>query len=103
MSSECRLRCCGGGCCRKGCGGGDASGSHIANGESDGGTLGELVQMDGSFHDWLEEGGPDGCMMNMVDDATSEVELRLGEEETIWAAANTLRAWIEKHGVPQAL
>jgi transposase len=65
--------------------------------------FGELVQMDGSFHDWLEDRGPDGCMMNMTDDATSEVELRLGEEETIWAAANTLRAWIEKHGVPQAL
>lgn len=65
--------------------------------------FGELVQMDGSFHDWLEGRGPDGCMMNMTDDATSAVELRLGEEETIWAAANTLRAWIEKHGVPQAL
>lgn len=65
--------------------------------------FGELVQMDGSFHDWLEERGPDGCMMNMTDDATSDVELRLGDEETIWAAANTLRAWIEKYGVPQAL
>jgi transposase len=67
------------------------------------GHFGELVQMDGSFHDWLEGRGPGGCMMNMTDDATGEVELRLGEQETIWAAANTLRAWIEKHGVPQAL
>jgi len=65
--------------------------------------FGELVQMDGSFHDWLEQRGPDGCLMNMTDDATSAVELRLDQEETIWAAANTLRAWIEKHGVPQAL
>jgi hypothetical protein len=65
--------------------------------------FGELVQMDGSFHEWLEDRGPDGCMMNMTDDATSAVELRLGQEETIWAAANTLRGWIEKHGVPQAL
>jgi transposase len=65
--------------------------------------FGELVQMDGSFHDWLEERGPGGCLMNMTDDATSAVELRLGEEETIWAAANTLRSWIEKQGVPQAL
>ena len=65
--------------------------------------FGELVQMDGSFHNWLEQRGPDGCRMNMTDDATSEVELRLGEEETIWSAANTLRTWIEKHGVPQAL
>src|ERR1700680_4727 len=65
--------------------------------------FGELVQMDGSFHDWLEERGPGGCLMNMTDDATSEVELRLGKEETIWAAVHTLRNWIEKHGVPQAL
>lgn len=65
--------------------------------------FGELVQMDGSFHDWLEGRGPGGCMMNMTDDATSAVELRLGKEETIWAAANILWRWIEKHGVPQAL
>jgi transposase len=65
--------------------------------------FGELVQMDGSFHDWLEGRGPGGCMMNMTDDATSAVELRLGEEETIWAAANLLLAWIEHYGVPQAL
>jgi hypothetical protein len=51
----------------------------------------------------LEERDPDGFLMNMTDDATSEVELRLGDEETIWAAANTLRTWIEKQGVPQAL
>jgi hypothetical protein len=65
--------------------------------------FGELVQMDGSFHDWLEGRGPGGCMMNMTDDATSAVELRLGEEETIWAAVNLLLAWIEQYGVPQAL
>ena len=65
--------------------------------------FGELVQMDGSFHKWLEDRGPDGCVMNLVDDATSVVELRMGDEETIWAAANTLRGWIEKYGVPQAL
>ena len=64
---------------------------------------GELVQMDGSFHDWLEGRGPRGCLMNMVDDATGETLARLGCEETIWAAAGVLRAWIKKHGVPVAL
>src|ERR1035437_8847855 len=49
--------------------------------------FGELVQMDGSFHDWLEERGPEGCLMDLVDDATSRTESRLGKEETIWAAA----------------
>src|ERR1700693_2477327 len=28
--------------------------------------LGELVQMDGSFYDWLEERGRGGCLMNMT-------------------------------------
>lgn len=65
--------------------------------------LGELVQLDGSFERWLEERGPEGCLMNMVDDATSTTECRLGEQETTWAAANLLRLWIDKRGVPLAL
>lgn len=65
--------------------------------------VGELVQMDGSFHDWLEERGPGGCLMNMVDDASGETLARLGSEETIWAAAGVLRAWVKKYGVPVAL
>jgi PAS domain-containing protein len=65
--------------------------------------FGELVQLDGSFHDWLEGRGPGGCLMDMVDDATSRAQARLGKEETIWAAAGVLRAWIEKYGVPRAL
>ena len=65
--------------------------------------FGELVQLDGSFHDWLEERGPGGCLMNMVDDATGITLSRLGEQETIWAAANVLEAWIRAYGVPQAL
>jgi hypothetical protein len=58
--------------------------------------FGELVQLEGSFHDWLEGRGPRGCLMNMVDDATSATQAHLGKEETIWAAAGVLRGWIEK-------
>ena len=65
--------------------------------------FGELVQLDGSFHDWFEGRGPRGCLMDMVDDATNESLAGMGKEETIWAAAGVLRAWIEEHGVPQAL
>jgi transposase len=65
--------------------------------------FGEMVQMDGSFHRWLEERGPQGCLMDLVDDATNLTLARLGEEETIWAAAGALRAWVERYGVPQAL
>jgi transposase len=65
--------------------------------------FGELVQLDGSFHDWLEGRGPRGCLMDMVDDATSTTQARLGKEETIWAAVAVLRGWIEKYGLPRAL
>jgi hypothetical protein len=65
--------------------------------------FGELVQLDGSFHEWLEGRGPRGCLMNMVDDATSTTQAVMGKEETIWAAAGVLQAWIGKYGVPRAL
>lgn len=65
--------------------------------------FGELVQMDGSFHAWFEERGAVACLMNLVDDATGTTLARLGEQETIWAAARILRQWIERYGVPLAL
>jgi hypothetical protein len=61
------------------------------------------VQMDGSFHKWFENRGPEGCLMNLVDDATTTTLGRLGAQETIWAAAGVLRRWIEEYGVPLAL
>jgi transposase len=65
--------------------------------------FGELVQMDGSFHDWYQNRAGKACLMNMVDDATSTVEALLGDEESIWQAVRVLRQWIGKHGVPLAL
>lgn len=69
--------------------------------------FGELVQLDGSFHDWFEGRGPRAgqrsCMMSLVDDATSTTLLRFGAEETLWAAVGVVRAWIAAHGVPRAL
>jgi hypothetical protein len=65
--------------------------------------FGELVQMDGSFHPWLEQRGPEGCLIDMVDDATNTTWAQLGEQETIWAVADGLRVWMERYGVPLAL
>jgi hypothetical protein len=65
--------------------------------------FGELVQLDGSFHGWLEDRGGEGCLMHMVDDATGRVHCQFSEEETIWAAAGLLRGWIERYGIPRAL
>lgn len=65
--------------------------------------FGELVQLDGSVHDWYEDRGPRRCLITMVDDATSRSTGRFSAEETIWAAAAVLRGWIEQYGIPRAL
>ena len=69
--------------------------------------FGELVQLDGSFHDWLEGRGPGGsaagCLMTLIDDATGTTLGRFRDQETTWGAAGVLHAWIAAYGVPRAL
>ena len=65
--------------------------------------FGELLQLDGSHHEWLEERGPKSCLMNLVDDASGRALCRFADEETTWAAADVLEAWVRTHGIPQAL
>lgn len=65
---------------------------------------GELVQLDGSFHAWFEARATTRpCLITLVDDATSLSLGRFSEQETIWAAVDVLRLWIETYGLPQAL
>jgi transposase len=65
--------------------------------------FGELVQLDGSHHQWFEKRGPKSCLMNMVDDATSTTQSLLAAEETSFAAMELLWQWIERYGIPRAL
>ncbi len=65
--------------------------------------FGELVQMDGSHHDWFEGRRGEAVLMVAIDDATGHVEARFFEEETLGAAFTMMDAWIERHGLPQGL
>ena len=65
--------------------------------------FGELVQFDGSRHDWFEGRRGKCCLMNMVDDATGMSFSMLFEEETTEAAMRVLWGWIQRYGIPQAL
>lgn len=65
--------------------------------------FGELVQIDGSHHDWFEGRERDCCLMNMVDDATGVTLSLMAEEETTEAAMRLLWMWIERFGIPEAL
>jgi transposase len=64
--------------------------------------FGELVQIDGSIHDWFCQNRLD-CLINMVDDATSISEALLDYGETTAAVFKCLWQWIEKYGIPLAL
>jgi hypothetical protein len=65
--------------------------------------LGELVQMDGSHHDWFEGRGPWCVLMVMIDDATGRTFARFFEGETTAAAMEVFGAYVRRHGLPHAL
>jgi len=60
--------------------------------------FGELVQADGSDHDWLEGRGPRMTLVVMIDDATSRVLARFHPAETTEAYWDVLGRWLRKHG-----
>jgi transposase len=65
--------------------------------------FGELVQLDGSFHDWFEGRGPWPVLLTLVDDATGTTLAQFVPAETTWSAALVLEAWVAVHGLPRAL
>jgi hypothetical protein len=66
-------------------------------------SFGELVQMDGSHHDWLEGRGERMVLMAMIDDATSRVIAKFFPAEATGSAMMTLRLWLETCGRPKAI
>jgi transposase len=65
--------------------------------------FGELVQLDGSHHEWFEKRADRCCLMKLIDDATSKRMAHLSEEETIFSAMELLWQWIDRYGIPRAL
>ena len=65
--------------------------------------FGELVQADGSHHDWLEGRGERMVLVAMIDDATSKVVARFYPAETTEAYMDLLRRYLRKRGRMAAL
>lgn len=61
--------------------------------------FGELLQIDGSIHDWFDE-GKHSCLLNIVDDATGKTLAVMDKGETTAVIFRALWKWIESHGVP---
>jgi transposase len=66
--------------------------------------FGELVQIDGSHHAWLEDRGPRLALIVFIDDATGRLTaMRFAATETAHAYRLALRDHVLAHGVPLAL
>jgi transposase len=65
--------------------------------------VGELVQLDGSHHKWLEGRGPQCVLMAYIDDASSRVWARFYPYEGTWPALDSLLRYVQCYGVPLAL
>jgi len=61
---------------------------------------GEMIQMDGSDHNWLENRGPRLVFMGYIDDASSMVFGRFYGYEGTYPAMDSLRRYIAQHGLP---
>jgi len=64
---------------------------------------GEMVQMDGSHHDWFEGRGQRCVLMGYIDDATSRVYARFHENEGTLSAMESFKRYGMKYGLPASV
>ena len=62
--------------------------------------FGEMVQMDGSHHDWFEGRGAECVLMGYIDDATGEAFGRFYDYEGTMPALDSFRRYIQRSGIP---
>lgn len=65
--------------------------------------FGEMLQGDGSWHDWLEGRGPWLTLVHFVDDATNYQWADFFEQETTEAYLWLTKRIFKKHGLPRCL
>lgn len=65
--------------------------------------LGEMLQLDGSHHDWFEGRRPKCVLMAYIDDATSKVYGRFYEYEGTIPAMDSFKRYVRKYGIPMSV
>jgi len=66
-------------------------------------SIGEMLQFDGSPHDWFEGRGESCNLLHGVDDASGKVFLRFSKTENTADVLNTLREYVEENGIPHSI
>ena len=67
------------------------------------GHSGEMVQMDGSHHDWFEGRRSKCVLMAYIDDATNRVYGRFYEYEGTIPAMDSFKRYISRYGIPMSI
>ena len=67
------------------------------------GYCGEMVQMDGSHHDWFEGRAPRCVLMGYIDDASSRVYARFYANEGTMSAMESFKRYCLKYGLPVSI
>jgi hypothetical protein len=65
--------------------------------------FGQMVQLDGSHHDWFEGRREKAVLMVMIDDATNQTGAHFSEEETTHVSYDIFDGWAQEHGIPLSL
>jgi hypothetical protein len=65
--------------------------------------VGELVQLDGSHHDWFEGRGSRCVLMAYIDDASSRVYARFYAYEGTIPALDSFTRYVMRYGIPLAI
>lgn len=65
--------------------------------------LGEMIQIDGSHHDWFEGRGSECVLMGFIDDATNHVYARFYEYEGTLPAMDSFKRYAKKYGLPHSV
>jgi transposase len=65
--------------------------------------FGEMLQIDGSEHDWFEGRGPECVFMGYIDDATSNPFGRFSSYEGTLPAMDSFKRYVEEYGIPASI
>ena len=66
-------------------------------------AYGEMLQFDGSHHNWFEDRGEKCCLLLGIDDARSKVHMRFSPTESTESVFIELQDYVEEIGIPHSI
>lgn len=65
---------------------------------------GEMLQFDGSYHRWIEDRGPEWCLLAAIDDATGiPVKAEFDFDEGVFPVFKFWKEYVREHGKPHSI